>query len=338
MSDHLYSAALAHFDKIGPVRMRHLLKTFPSVEAIWRAPLSELRAGGLDEKVAGEFVAWRADRKPEQEWEQLQKEGIWVITWDDIAPSPQPSPTKVGEGGTRPLPLPAGEGGRRPGEGNYPALLKQIHDPPHTLFVRGTLPQSDFTLGVVGTRMATVYGRQIVEQIVAPLARSGMIVVSGLALGIDALAHDVTIREGGITVAVLGGGCDRASIYPTSNRALAERILEHGGALISEYPPGTLAMPFHFPNRNRIISGMSRGVFVIEAAEDSGSLITARAALDQNREVFTVPGDITRDTSKGPNNLLKMGAHPVLAHEDILDALKLQPLPLPRSSGSLRGL
>ena len=190
----------------------------------------------------------------------------------------------------------------------------------------GEIFDNTFTLAVVGTRMATTYGRQIVEQIVGPLARSGLTIVSGLALGVDALAHDVTVREGGTTIAVLGGGCDRASIYPTSNRALAERIIEKGGAVISEYPPGTLAMPFHFPHRNRIISGMSRGTFVIEATEDSGSLITAKHALEQNREVFTVPGDITRDTSRGPNNLLKMGAHPVLCADDILDALNLQDL------------
>ena len=174
--------------------------------------------------------------------------------------------------------------------------------------------------------MATTYGRQIVEQIVRPLARAGLTIVSGLALGIDALAHTATLNEQGVTIAVLGGGCDRASIYPASNQALAQRLVESGGALISEYPPKTLAMPFHFPHRNRIIAGMSRGTLVVEAAEDSGSLITARHALEQNREVFAVPGDITRDTSKGPNNLLKMGAHPVFSAEDILEALNLQEL------------
>ncbi len=341
MDEHIYYQSLARFDKIGPVRLRTLLKTFPSVEAIWSASALELRQAGLGEQVAAEFAAWRRDQNLEKQWEELEKEGIQVITWNDIVPSPQPSPQK-GEGvvGASPHPasghpLPRGEEilkqfpshhGRGRGEGHYPTLLKEIHDLPYTLFVRGSLPQNDFMLGVVGTRMATHYGRQIVEQIVAPLARAGMVIVSGLALGIDALAHDITVREHGTTLAVLGGGCDRASIYPTSNRGLAERIVESGGALVSEYPPKTLAMPFHFPTRNRIISGMSRGVFVIEAAEDSGSLITAKHALDQNREVFTVPGDITRDTSKGPNNLLKMGAHPVLCAEDILEVLNLQEL------------
>jgi len=312
MDEHIYYQSLARFDKIGPVRLRTLLKTFPSVEHIWKANAQELAHAGLGEQVAAEFTAWRRDQNIEKQWGELEKEGIKVITWSDTLPHPASG-----------HPLPRGEGR---GEGYYPTLLKEIHDLPHTLFVRGTLPQSDFMLAVVGTRMATVYGRQLVEQIVRPLARTGMVIVSGLAMGIDALAHAATLAEQGTTVAVLGGGCDRASIYPTSNRALAERIVESGGALVSEYAPKTLAMPFHFPNRNRIISGMSRGTFVIEAAEDSGSLITAKHALDQNREVFTVPGDITRDTSKGPNNLLKMGAHPVLCAEDILDALNLQDL------------
>ncbi|MBI2552009.1 DNA-protecting protein DprA [Candidatus Uhrbacteria bacterium] len=323
MEEKLYYQALARFDKIGPVRLRTLLKTFPTVQHIWEASAQELAHTGLGEQVAAEFALWRRDQNLEKQWEELGKEGIQVITWDDQ---------------------------------KYPALLKEIHDPPHTLFVRVARPivpspspshmgrgisnsslpldgggqegvlQNPFTLAVVGTRMATTYGRQIVEQIVRPLARAGLTIVSGLALGIDALAHWATLNEQGTTIAVLGGGCDSATIYPTSNRALAERIVESGSALISEYPPKTLAMPFHFPHRNRIIAGMSRGTFVIEAAEDSGSLITAKHALEQNREVFTVPGDITRDTSKGPNNLLKMGAHPVLCAEDILDALNLQDL------------
>ncbi len=293
MDEHIYYQSLARFDKIGPVRLRTLLKSFPNLEHIWNASALELRQAGLSEQVSAEFAAWRRDQNLEQQWTELQREGINVLTWNDPA---------------------------------YPVRLKQIHDLPHTLFIRGTLPQNDFNLAVVGTRMVTTYGRQVAEQIVAPLARAGLTIVSGLALGIDAIAHDTTLREGGTTIAVLGGGCDRASIYPTSNRALAERIVERGGALISEYPPKTLAMPFHFPNRNRIISGMSRGTLVIEAAEDSGSLITATHALEQNREVFAVPGDITRDTSKGPNNLLKMGAHPVFSAEDILEHLNLQEL------------
>src|SRR3989338_2301205 len=172
-NEHIYYQALARFDKIGPARLRNLLKTFPSVETIWNASAQELSHAGLGEQVAAEFVAWRRDQNIEKQWEELEKEGIQVVTWNDTG-EPQ-GQSFVGEGLSLGL--------------RYPTLLKEIHDPPHTLFVRGTLPQSDFTLAVVGTRMATVYGRQIVEQIVRPLARTGLTIVSGLALGVDALAH-----------------------------------------------------------------------------------------------------------------------------------------------------
>ena len=311
MDNKLYYQALARFDKIGPIRLRNLLKTFPNVEAIWSATTQELRSAGLDENIAGKFTNWRKDQNLEKQWEELEREGIRVITWDDIAETVQGQSLRQG------LSL----------NGQYyPKLLAEIHDSPHTLFVRGTLPQNDFTLAVVGTRMVTNYGRQLIEQIVRPLARAGLVIVSGLALGVDALAHNAALKEQGATIAVLGGGCDTNTIYPSSNRALAEQIIAQGGAVISEYPPKTLAMPYHFPHRNRIISGLSRGTLVIEATEDSGSLITAQQALEQNREVFTVPGDITRDTSKGTNNLLKLGAHPILEANDVLQILDLQDL------------
>ncbi|MEK7606899.1 MAG: DNA-processing protein DprA [Patescibacteria group bacterium] len=289
----LYYQAVSRFEKIGPVRLRRLLGSLGNIQNVWQADAISLMRAGLEESVAAEFSSWRKDRDPETELRNLEREEIAVLTWEDD---------------------------------EYPALLKEIHDPPHTLFVRGRLNHRDFFLAVVGTRKLSSYGRQAAEAIVAPLARSGMTIISGLALGIDALVHEITLREHGKTIAVLGGGCDRETVYPVINRNLGERIVAEGGALISEYPPGTLSMPYHFPSRNRIISGLSRGTLVIEAAEDSGSLITARCALDQNREVFAVPGDITRDTSIGPNNLLKMGAHVAITPEDILEVLNLQDL------------
>lgn len=293
-ADHrLYYQAVSRFEKIGPVRLRRLLGGLGNIQNIWQANTATLMRAGIEENVAAEFTAWRQTRDPEKEWRDLEREHIAVLTWEDE---------------------------------EYPALLKEIHDPPHTLFVRGRLNPQDFMLAVVGTRKLSHYGRQAAETVVAPLARSGMTIVSGLALGIDALVHEITLREHGKTIAVLGGGCDKETVYPVNNRNLGERIVDGGGALISEYPPGTLSMPYHFPSRNRIISGLSRGTLVIEAAEDSGSLITARCALDQNREVFAIPGDITRDTSLGPNNLLKMGAHPALSPDDILEVLNLQDL------------
>src|SRR3989338_7147512 len=205
-NEKIYYQALARFDKIGPLRLRTLLKSFTSVEQIWHASAQDLTRSGLDENVATEFVSWRKDQDIEKQWEELQKEGIQVVTWGD-------APPHLASG----HPLPQGEGR---GEGKYPSLLAEIHDPPHTLFVRTAHPlptsplkregqigsspplvggvrggenfEKTFTPAVAGTRMATTYGRQIVEQIVGPLARSGLTIVSGLALGVDALAHDVT--------------------------------------------------------------------------------------------------------------------------------------------------
>lgn len=291
MNDKLYYQAIARFEKIGPLRLKTLLKRFSNIENIWQASAQDLHKAGLSEQLAQEFTLWRKGQNIQQQWQDLQTQKIQVLTWNDK---------------------------------EYPQRLKEIHDPPHTLFIRGQLPDNDFTLAVVGTRQVTEYGRQLVEQIVRPLAKSGMAISSGLAIGVDALAHQATLKEQGLTIAVLGGGCDQNTIYPNSNRALAQRIVENKGAVISEYPPHTLSLPYHFPRRNRIIAGLARGTLVIEATESSGSLITARHALEQNREVFTIPGDITRHTSKGVNNLLKMGAHPVLEANDVLQVLNLQ--------------
>ena len=173
-------------------------------------------------------------------------------------------------------------------------------------------------LAVVGSRRATRYAEQAVQELVEPIARAGVVIVSGLAFGVDALAHRAALNVGGITVAVLGGGVDERSIAPVSNRALAESILDRGGAILSEYPDGTESVHYHFPVRNRIIAGMSQGTLVVEAAVKSGSLITSKSAMEEGRDVFAVPGPITSELSQGPNNLLKMGARPVTSAEDIL--------------------
>ncbi len=201
----------------------------------------------------------------------------------------------------------------------YPLLLKQIYDPPGELHVRGKLPPSDaLALAVVGSRKPTPYGDQVVRDLVEPIARQGIVIVSGLAYGIDALAHEASCRVGGVTVAVLGSGVDPKSIFPSGNRALAERIIAAGGAVISEFPDGTPPLKHHFPIRNRVIAGISKGTLVIEAAAKSGSLITARSALENGRDVFAVPGTIHSQMSEGPNNLIKMGARVVTSPEDIL--------------------
>ncbi|MFH1412752.1 MAG: DNA-processing protein DprA [bacterium] len=210
-------------------------------------------------------------------------------------------------------------------DSNYPALLKQIHDPPHILYCRGILnPQlTKFTLAVVGSRKHSPYGHQVIRKLVSELSKLGITIVSGLAFGLDALAHQTALDYHGKTIAVLGSGLDDYNIYPSENLQLAHQIIANNGCLISEYAPGTGAQKYHFPMRNRIISGMSLGTLVIEAAERSGSLITARYALEQNREVMAIPGRIDSSTSKGTNNLIKMGARPVTSIDDILETLNL---------------
>ncbi len=205
----------------------------------------------------------------------------------------------------------------------YPRRLKEIHSPPKLLYIKGVLPvYTNLALAVVGTRKTSPYGRAITPTLVGALARAGVLIVSGLALGIDALAHQAALDAGGQTIAVLGCGLD--AVYPVANWQLANEIVSRGGALISEYPPGTPPLKQHFPARNRIISGLSRGVLVIEGSEDSGSLITAKFAVDQNRDVLAVPGNIMSKTSTGPNNLIKMGAKAVTSAEDVLAALDLE--------------
>ena len=200
---------------------------------------------------------------------------------------------------------------------DYPQLLKEIYTPPVILYYKGTIPQS-LSVSIVGSRMPTDYGRSITREIAYDLAASGLVITSGLALGIDSIAHEAALSANGITVAVLGCGLDQ--IYPPRHRHLAERILETG-AIISEYPPGVPPYRQNFPARNRIISGLSAGLVVTEAGEGSGSLITARNALEQNREVYAVPGAVYNRNSYGPNSLIKLGAVPITSANDILSEL-----------------
>ncbi len=205
---------------------------------------------------------------------------------------------------------------------DYPSLLAQIHDPPDPLYVRGALDFGDrLIVAVVGSRKATAYGREVVRRIVTPLAQAGVVIVSGLAYGIDGMAHEATLEVGGITVAVLGTPVNK--IYPALHHALSERIIAGGGAVISEMPSGAATYRSSFPQRNRIIAGMSHATIVIEADIRSGSLITARLALEENREVFAVPGPITATTSSGTNMLIKQGARPLTDPSDVFEAFNL---------------
>ncbi len=291
MNDLKYWVALNHFPKFGPARFKKLKKYFPDLKQAFLAPISELKQAGLEENLAAEFVAARDKINPDEIMEKLTRENIRVIILTDK---------------------------------NYPRLLQEIYSPPPLLYYRGNLEaKNEFTFAVVGTRKYTAYGRQITENLVADLARHNLTIVSGLALGIDTLAHATAMATGGRTLAVLGSGLDRQSVYPTANRYLLDEIIAGAGAIISEFPPGTPPLKHHFPQRNRIISGLSLGVLVVEAGEKSGALITANHALEQNREVFAVPGNIYSPASFGPNKLIKLGAKPVTAAADIIEALNL---------------
>ncbi|PIT88429.1 MAG: DNA-protecting protein DprA [Candidatus Magasanikbacteria bacterium CG10_big_fil_rev_8_21_14_0_10_36_32] len=290
----VYHAALAFFPKLSYRRYKKLAAYFINFEKVWTATSNDLIKSGLEPGFVQEFVNWRNQKPLDYYLDVLEKENITTVSLPDA---------------------------------NYPKILKEITDPPHTLFIRGCLPnQSLPALAVVGTRKSTPYGKQICEDIVEPLAKQGMVIVSGMALGIDGIAHLTTIKAGGLTVAVLGSGVDRQSIYPATHRQLSEKIISSGGAVISEYPPGFTPTQYSFPERNRIIAGLSLGTLVIEAPIESGSLITAKCALDYNRDVLAIPHQATSIYGAGANNLLKMGARPITCAEDILDAFNLKNL------------
>ena len=291
MQDNIkYLIALAHFPKFGPVRLQRLQSYFQDWATAFKADFSTLRQAGIEENVAYEFIAARTDIDPDKILENLTKENIYAISVRD---------------------------------GLYPPLLKEIYNPPQVLYYKGVLIENESAnLAVVGTRKFTPYGKRIVEDIIRKVSNQ-LAVISGLAIGIDTLAHDNALAAKGRTIAVLGSGLDKQNIYPVQNRFLAERIVAEGGALISEFVPGTPALKHHFPQRNRIISGLSLGTLVIEADQKSGSLITAKFALEQNREVFAVPGPIYSQFSLGTNSLIKEGAKAVTRAEDIMETLNL---------------
>jgi len=207
---------------------------------------------------------------------------------------------------------------------DYPKLLKEIKQAPEVLYYKGSLPRAESRgFAVVGTRMCSSYGKQVALEIAGDLAEAGLTIVSGLAPGIDTFSHQAVVERKKRTIAVLGTGLDEKSIYPQSNMKLAKKIIETGGCLISEYPPKTRGTQFTFPQRNRIISGLSLGVLVIEAKGKSGALITAEWAKKQGRKVFAVPGQIHSSNSKGPHYLIKKGAKLVENANDILKELNL---------------
>ncbi len=288
-----YLLALNHFTKFGPVRLQKLKNFFSSWQRAWLASRQDLLQSGIEEKIIDEFISFRSGINPDNIVEKLNKEKINILILENK---------------------------------NYPPLLKEIYNPPPLLYYRGTINNQQENIAFVGSRKNTLYGKQVIEKIIPPLAQNNYCIVSGLAFGIDALAHQAALDANDRTVAVLATGLDKQSIYPSANRYLADKIIMSGGMLISEFPPGTPPLKHHFPQRNRIISGLSVAVVIIEAQQKSGALITARHALEQNREIFAVPGNILSSASDGTNNIIKQGAKPITAAEDIIETLDLAPI------------
>ncbi len=279
--------ALALTPGLGPTRARRLVERFGGVQAIFHASLTELEATGIQAVSAQALGTGRSRELANDELARASAEAVKIICPDDDA---------------------------------YPPQLAQIYDPPLVLYVRGDPALLGRPgLAVVGTRHPTPYGTGMAERLSCDLAARGLVIFSGLARGVDTAAHRGAVAAKGKTVAVFGTGVDE--VYPKENKRLADQILALGGALISEFPMGTFPAPQNFPIRNRIISGISAGVLVVEAAEYSGTRITSRCALEQNREVFAVPGNVTNKNSWGPNTLIKQGAKLVATWEDVWEEL-----------------
>lgn len=286
-----YWVALTRVPRLGSARFRLLESFFQGdLSAAWEAPARELRAAGVGRAVAQAIVSARETSSPDQELSRLRDAGIAAINWHDPA---------------------------------YPQRLRETDDAPPVMYVRGTLPSVDIpSIAVVGTRHPTDYGYRVTTDLCSSLAAHGVVVVSGLALGIDARAHKSTVEAGGTTVAVLGNGLD--TVYPRENLRLAERIVAEGGTIISEFPIGVRPEASNFPRRNRIISGMTLGTLVTEAGETSGTRWTVYHALEQNREIFCVPGSVYSESSRLTNRLIREGAKLVANVNDILVEIGLE--------------
>lgn len=289
-SDNLkYWIAFNRIRGIGRVRFKLLESSFDSIQSAWSASEVELRAAGLDSRTIRAIVNGRQSVDPDAELEALERSGVRALTWHDA---------------------------------DYPPRLKQIYDLPPLLYVKGDLrPDDERSIAVVGTRKPSPYGVQVAEKMVRDIADAGVAVVSGLARGVDGIAHNAALNAGARTIAVLGSGVD--VIYPREHQRLAARIAENG-ALVSEHPLGTRPDARNFPRRNRIMSGMTLGTLVIEAPENSGALITAKQALDENREVFAVPGNIFSPSSAGVNRLIRESAAKLVTNcAEVLEELNL---------------
>lgn len=283
-----YWVAFSKIPGIGRVKLSQLTERFTSLKHAWKATGNDLKQAGLDSKSADTIVSLRSKISPDAEIDKMKQYKVKAFACES------------------------------PG---YPQRLKEIYDYPPVLYVRGNLLiEDECCLAVVGTRRATVYGKQVAQEIVTDLARNKVTIVSGLAKGIDSVAHRAALDAGGRTIAVFGCGLD--IVYPAENARLARDVMGNG-ALLSEYPLGTRPKADNFPRRNRIMSGISPGVLVIEAGESSGALITAQQALEQNRDVFAIPGSILSPASRGTNHLIQEGAKLIRNALDVLEELNV---------------
>lgn len=284
-----YFVATSAIPGVGTSTFSYLIKHFKTAKNFWEAPKGEIEKLKINANVKESILTFRTQVDPNVYLQTVWERGIKVFTKNDR---------------------------------QYPTNLRSVSDAPPVLYVRGQLlERDDLAIAVVGARYATYYGRQVTESIVTNLATSGLTIVSGLARGIDSFAHQAALNAGARTIAVLGSGLD--IIYPPENKKLADEIVKNG-ALVSEFPLGFPSVPSNFPARNRIISGLSLGVLVTEAAIDSGSLITAGQAAEQGRDVFAVPGPITSKMSEGTNKLIKEGVHPISTANEILEMLDIK--------------
>jgi len=273
---------------IGAARLRALLDYFGDLELAWRASAHDLQQAGIDQRSISNLLRIRAELNFDRELQRLEKAKVHLLCWDDDG---------------------------------YPKNLREVYNAPPLLYIRGQIEKRDeWAVAVVGTRRATVYGKEAARLLASGLAQAGVTVVSGLAVGIDTTAHQACLEVGGRTIAVLGSGLD--IIYPERNVRLAAEIAEHG-ALVSEYPLGTGPDARNFPPRNRIVSGLTLGTVVVEADVGSGARITADFAAEQGREVFAVPGSLFSPGSRGTNQLIQQGAKMVCNVADILEELNL---------------
>ncbi|MCK5413057.1 MAG: DNA-processing protein DprA [Candidatus Pacebacteria bacterium] len=292
IADQKFFNAFNLIPQMGPIRFAKICVHFPSLENAWQANLQDFQQAGIEFAIAEKIISQKRNISPDQEMEKLEKEEVKIITINDEL---------------------------------YPTLLKEIPSAPAILYYKGQIQKDEISIAIVGSRKVSTYGMQVATKLSRDLAQNNITVISGMALGVDGVAHRECLKLGKRTVAVLGSGIDEKSIYPVNNRQIAKDIITNG-AIISEYPIGTPPLKQHFPARNRIISGLSQGVLVIEAAQSSGALITAKFALEQNREVFAIPGSIFSKTSEGTNNLIRLGAKLVTKIEDITEELNLNSL------------